>query len=114
MQREGLPDVERRLGPRRALRGRRSECEVLGGLVDGVRGGHGAVVMVHGEAGVGETALLDYGAESAADLTVVRALGVESEMELVFAGLHQLSHRCSIASTVCQTRSPRRSRRRSA
>ena len=85
-----MPDVERRLGPRRALRGRRSECEVLGGLVDGVRGGHGAVVMVHGEAGVGKTALLDYGAESAADLTVVRALGVESEMELVFAGLHQL------------------------
>ncbi len=82
--------MERRLGPQRALRGRRSECEVLGGLVDEVRGGHGAVVIVRGEAGVGKTALLDYGAESAADLTVVRAVGVESEMELVFAGLHQL------------------------
>jgi DNA-binding CsgD family transcriptional regulator/tetratricopeptide (TPR) repeat protein len=82
--------VERPLGPQRALRGRRDECEVLGGLLKGLRGGRGAVIMVHGEAGVGKTALLDYVAELASDLTVVRAVGVESEMELVFAGLHQL------------------------
>ena len=82
--------MERRLGPRRVLRGRRGECEVLGGLLKGLRGGRGGVVMVHGEAGVGKSALLDYVAESASDLIVVRAVGVESEMELAFAGLHQL------------------------
>ena len=42
------------------LRGRRSECEVLGGLIDGVRGGRSAVLVLRGEAGVGKTALLDY------------------------------------------------------
>ena len=46
--------------------------------------------MLRGEAGIGKTALLDYLVESASDLTVVRAVGVESEMELAFAGLHQL------------------------
>ena len=82
--------MERPLGAGRVLRGRRSECEVLSGLLEQVRGGCGAVVVVRGEAGVGKSALLDYGAESASDLTVVRAVGVESEMELAFAGLHQL------------------------
>jgi hypothetical protein len=47
-------------------------------------------VVVRGEAGVGKTALLDYSVRSAADLKVVRAVGVESEMELPFAALHQL------------------------
>ena len=46
--------------------------------------------MLRGEAGIGKTALLEYLVESASDLTVVRAVGVESEMELAFAGLHQL------------------------
>ena len=46
--------------------------------------------MVRGEAGVGKTALLEYAIESASDLRVGRAVGVESEMELAFAGLHQL------------------------
>jgi DNA-binding CsgD family transcriptional regulator len=73
------------------LRGRRSECAVLGGLLDGVRGGRGAVLVLRGEAGVGKTALLDYAVASAADLRVVRAAAVASEMELAFAGLHQLS-----------------------
>ena len=72
------------------LHGRRSECEVLGGLLEGVRGGRSAVLVLRGEAGVGKTALLDYVVASAADLRVVRAAGVESEMELAFAGLHQL------------------------
>jgi DNA-binding CsgD family transcriptional regulator/tetratricopeptide (TPR) repeat protein len=72
------------------LRGRRAECGVLDGLLAGVRGGRGAVLVVRGEAGVGKTALLDYAVESAPDLRSVRAAGVESEMELAFAGLHQL------------------------
>jgi DNA-binding CsgD family transcriptional regulator len=72
------------------LRGRRAECGVLDGLLEGVRGGRSAVLVVLGEAGVGKTALLDYAVESAPDLMSVRAAGVESEMELAFAGLHQL------------------------
>ena len=55
--------------------------------------GGGAVgrLVVRGEAGIGKTALLRYLIESASDLTVARAVGVESEMELPFASLHQLS-----------------------
>jgi AAA ATPase domain len=68
---------------------RRRECAMLDGLLDAVRAGHGGVVVVRGEAGIGKTALLDYVAHSAADLQVVRVAGVESEMELVFAALHQ-------------------------
>ncbi len=72
------------------LRGRRAECGVLDGLLEGVRGGRSSVLVVRGEAGVGKTALLAYAVESAPDLRSVRAAGVESEMELAFAGLHQL------------------------
>ncbi len=75
---------------RGALHGRRSECAVLDGLLEGVRGGRSGVLVVRGEAGVGKTALLDYAAAPAPDLRVVRAVGVESEMELAFAALHQL------------------------
>jgi hypothetical protein len=47
-------------------------------------------LVLRGEAGIGKTALLDYLVASASDLTVLRAVGVESEMELAYAGLHQL------------------------
>jgi DNA-binding CsgD family transcriptional regulator/tetratricopeptide (TPR) repeat protein len=72
------------------LLGRRDECEVLGGLVDGVRRGRSAVLVVRGETGVGKTALLDHAIELASDLTIIRAVGIESEAELAFAALHQL------------------------
>ena len=52
--------------------------------------GQSRSLLVRGEAGIGKTALLEYLVESASDLTVVRAVGVESEMELTYAGLHQL------------------------
>ena len=72
------------------LRGRGRECAMLGRLVEGVRGGRSAALVLLGEAGVGKTALLRYAIGSAPDLRVVRAVGVESEMELAFAALHQL------------------------
>jgi DNA-binding CsgD family transcriptional regulator len=72
------------------LFGRRNECGVLDGLLEGVRGGRSAALVVRGEAGVGKTALLDYAVESAPDLRSVRAAGAEPEAELAFAGLHQL------------------------
>src|SRR3954465_7654075 len=73
-----------------ALRGRRDECAVLDRLLDGARSGRSGALVLEGEAGVGKTALLDYAIASAPDLRVLGAVGVESEMELAFAALHQL------------------------
>jgi DNA-binding CsgD family transcriptional regulator/tetratricopeptide (TPR) repeat protein len=72
------------------LRGRRSECAVLDGMLDAARSGRSAGLVVRGEAGIGKTALLEYAAESASDMTLVRAVGMESESDLAFATLHQL------------------------
>jgi DNA-binding CsgD family transcriptional regulator len=72
------------------LRGRRTECAVLDRTFAAVREGESRTLVVRGEAGVGKTALLNYAVEAAPDLRVVRAVGVESEMELAFAALHQL------------------------
>jgi len=63
---------------------------VLDGLVADVRRGESRSLVLRGEAGIGKTALLEHLVESASELTVARAVGVESEMELAFAGLHQL------------------------
>ena len=72
------------------LTGRRSECTVLDGLIDAVRAGESRVLVVHGEPGVGKTVLLDYLAGRAAGCRVARVAGAQCEMELAFAGLHQL------------------------
>jgi DNA-binding CsgD family transcriptional regulator len=72
------------------LSGRTSECAALDALVGDVRQGESRSLVLRGEAGIGKTALLEYLVESASELTVVRAEGVESEMELAFASLHQL------------------------
>jgi DNA-binding CsgD family transcriptional regulator len=69
---------------------RRGERGVLDQLINAVRAGGSRVLVVRGEPGVGKTALLEYLAGHAAGCQVVRAAGVESEMELAFAGLHQL------------------------
>src|SRR5947207_5934819 len=72
------------------LLGRADECALLDTLVDAVRRGEGRSLLVRGGAGIGKTALLEYLVRSASGLTVLRAVGVESEMELAYAGLHQL------------------------
>jgi DNA-binding CsgD family transcriptional regulator len=72
------------------LYGREAECRRLAQLVDGVRGGSSAALVICGKPGTGRTALLDFTAELAAGLRVVRATGAESEAELAFAGLHRL------------------------
>ncbi|MBU9767073.1 AAA family ATPase [Mycobacterium sp. TNTM28] len=72
------------------LRGRASECATLRHLVSGV-GSHGSAVLVmRGEAGVGKTALLEYVVAQASGFRVAQVAGVESDMELAFAGLHHL------------------------
>ena len=81
-----MPD--RHAGSR--LRGRQKECEALDGLLADVRSGHSQVLVVRGEAGIGKSALLDHLEGRASACRVARAAGIESEMELAFAGLHQL------------------------
>ena len=63
---------------------------MLDALVENIRRGESRSLVVRGEAGIGKTALLEYLIESASDLTIIRAVGVESEMELAYASLHQL------------------------
>jgi AAA ATPase domain len=74
------------------LIGRRAECDVLGRLVEAVSAGESRALVVRGDPGVGKTVLLEYlaGRASGAGCRVARAVGVQSEMELAFAGLHQL------------------------
>ncbi len=72
------------------LTGRLSERGVLDRFVADVRAGEGRALVVRGEPGVGKTALLDYLTGRASGCRVLRAAGVQSEMELAFAGLHQL------------------------
>jgi DNA-binding CsgD family transcriptional regulator len=76
--------------PTTALTGRRAECAVLDRLLESVRIGQSQTLVVRGDAGVGKTALLEYLVEHASGCRVLRAVGVQSEMELAFAGLYQL------------------------
>jgi DNA-binding CsgD family transcriptional regulator len=77
-------------GRAEGLTDRRSERDALDRLVAAVRGGQSRALVVRGDPGVGKTALLDYLARHASGCQVARASGVQSEMELAFAGLHQL------------------------
>jgi DNA-binding CsgD family transcriptional regulator len=72
------------------LTGRHAECDMIDRLVAAVRAGDSRTLVVRGEPGVGKTALLEYLAGQASDCRVVRAVGIQSEMELTFAVLHQL------------------------
>jgi DNA-binding CsgD family transcriptional regulator len=74
------------------LKDRRRERAALDQLIEAVRAGQSRALVVRGDPGVGKTVLLDYlaGQASGAGCQVVHAVGVQSEMELAFAGLHQL------------------------
>src|ERR671917_393454 len=72
------------------LRGRAGEHAALARLLERLHAGQSAVVVIRGEAGIGKTALLQSCVREASDVRVARIAGVESEMELPFAALHQL------------------------
>jgi AAA ATPase domain len=74
----------------RELLGRMEERQVLADLLRRARAGHAGVVVLRGEEGIGKSALLDDLAVRAPDCCICRAVGVESEMELAYAGLQQL------------------------
>ncbi len=76
--------------PATGLLDRLGERAAVDRVLDQARAGSSAVLVVRGEPGIGKTALLGYAAGAALGFRVVRAWGVESEMELAFAGLHQL------------------------
>src|SRR5580704_16910050 len=69
---------------------RRRECAALDRLLATVHEGRSGVLVLRGEAGIGKTALLDHAVETASGCRIARVTGVESEMELTYAGLHQL------------------------
>src|ERR1700754_1821755 len=73
-----------------AFVGRTDERAVLDGLLARARGGESDVVVIRGEAGIGKTALLRYAARQASGFRVAQVTGIEAEMELPFAGTHQL------------------------
>jgi DNA-binding CsgD family transcriptional regulator len=72
------------------LRGRDRETGILAEALEHARAGAGGALVVHGEAGVGKTALLEWALERAEGFRVLRTTGAEFEMELAFAGLHAL------------------------
>src|SRR6185437_14315168 len=79
-----------RPGPAPAMLNRRQERAALDRLLSDLRSGQGRTLMLRGEAGVGKTALLEYAVAASGDIRVIRAAGVEAEMELAFASLHLL------------------------
>ncbi len=72
------------------LVGRRAETEALDRLLVGAREGKSGVLVLRGEAGIGKSALLEYVEGQAVDLAILRGIGIQSESDLPFAGLHQL------------------------
>ena len=72
------------------LLGRQREREALDRLLEAARGGRGGVLVVHGEAGVGKTALLKGAVQAAHEFRALRTVGVEGETELPYAALQQL------------------------
>ncbi len=72
------------------LLGRREECDRVDRVLAAARAGLSGVLVLRGEPGIGKTALLDYAVAAAAELEISRIEAIESEMELGFAGLHQL------------------------
>ena len=82
------PPLPPRPGP--LLRGRERECDLLDGFASAIRESESRSLVLRGEAGIGKTALIEYLVASVPEMTILRATGIESDMELAFASLHQL------------------------
>ena len=83
-------DAGGRMSAQNALRGRDAECVALDALLDAARNGESRALVLRGEPGAGKTALLDHAIGTGPDFRVLRAVGVESQMELAFASLQQM------------------------
>jgi DNA-binding CsgD family transcriptional regulator len=78
------------VGPGKSFRGRAHERAALDALLNGVRQGESAALVMRGEAGIGKTALMNYCARQASGCRLAQIVGVQSELEMPFAALHQL------------------------
>src|SRR5919206_291692 len=76
------------------LVGREQERETIDSLLQDAREERSGVLVVRGEPGIGKTALLEYAREQAADMRVLRCVGIEAEHEMPFAGMHELLRPC--------------------
>lgn len=85
-----LATRHRAVDRRGVLHGREAECAALDGLIDGARDGHGTALVLRGAGGIGTSALLRHALARGTDMTVLRAVGVDAEAHLPYAGLHQL------------------------
>lgn len=81
----GVPAIDTRV----ELRGRGPELAALERVLATARSGRSAVLVLRGEAGIGKTALLEYAASRAVGFRTAGVAGIDSEMGLPFAGLHQ-------------------------
>jgi hypothetical protein len=72
------------------LYGREAECAAVEGLIAGAGSSQSGALVVRGDPGLGKSALLGHATEHAAEMRVLRAVGIEAESELAFAALHQL------------------------
>jgi DNA-binding CsgD family transcriptional regulator len=84
------PDIDGGASAPMPLVGREDDCAALDSLLEHMRAGASGVLVLCGPAGIGKTRLLDYAAERASGVQVLRVTGIRSEFELQFAGLHQL------------------------
>ena len=75
---------------RRVLIGRESECARIDRVLEEAKGGRSGALVIRGDAGIGKSTLLEYAVARAGDARVVRALGVETESEFAYSGLHEL------------------------
>ncbi len=75
---------------RRVLIGRESERARIDRLLEEAKGGRSGALVIRGDAGIGKSTLLEYAVARAGDARVVRALGVETESEFAYSGLHEL------------------------
>ena len=72
------------------LYGREAECALIDSLISRAAEAHSGVLVLRGEPGIGKSALLDYAVENRASCHLLRGEGVESEVQLPYAALHQL------------------------
>ncbi|MEV4657876.1 ATP-binding protein [Micromonospora sp. NPDC049301] len=88
--RGGCPRIAARAVGREKKRQRQPERDRIDRMLADARDGASSVLLIHGDAGIGKTALLDHAVARASGMRVLRIDGLESETELAFAGLHQL------------------------
>src|SRR5919197_4938401 len=77
-------------GARSPLVGRDVECDRIAALLDSARRQQSGALVLSGEPGIGKSALCAWAVAQAHGMRLLTARGVESEVDLPFAGLSEL------------------------